>query len=260
MTQVAGMVGEAGSTEVHEAIAATLAELDRVDVRWCLLRGADELHLVDGDVDLLVSRSDVARLRRALAALGGPFPRPSWGRQPHVFFVGPAGRHRTPIKIDVVTELCFGGHGELVTGTADRVLAGRRREGQLWLPAPADAFWALLLHVLLDRGRIRAERAAELQTLAPGAREQHSALRDVVAAACPPSWDPERVLDAVERGAWEELQSPALDLREGWPGSTPMSRARTVALRRNLRRADRLRRKAQQRGSIASKRRARSTG
>jgi hypothetical protein len=260
MTEVADIIGEPRAMEVHEAIASTLAALDGAGVRWCLLRGADELHLVDGDVDLLVSRSDVARLRRALVALGGPFPRPSWGRQPHVFFVGPAGRDGTEIKLDVVTELCFGGHGELVTGAADAVLAGRRREGQLWMPAPADAFWALLAHVLLDRGRIRAERAEELQALAPGARGGASAVRDVLGMACPPSWDPERILDAVERGAWDELQALSVELRESWPGSSRTSRACTVAVRRNLRRADRLRRKAQQRGSIASKRRARSTG
>jgi hypothetical protein len=128
------------------------------------------------------------------------------------------------------------------------------------MPAPADGFWALLLHVLLDRGRIRADRALELQGLVADARGIESPLRSVMVAACPSGWDSERVLDAVERGAWDELQTLAIALRVGWPGSSRALRACTVAVRRNLRRADRLRRKAQQRGSIASKRRARSTG
>jgi hypothetical protein len=249
---------------VHEAIAATLSALESAGVAWCLLRGADELHLVDGDVDLLVSRSDLERLRRALVALGGPSPLASRGRQPHVFFKGPIGEGSAIVKLDVVSRLAFGPFGELPTEAAASVLDARRREGELWHPAPADAFWTLLCHVLLDRGRIRAERGRELQGLVPGARTGSSALADVVARACPAGWDVTRVLDSVEAGEWNELQALATQLRAQWPGTSNFSRRATVLLHKAQRKAGflerRVRRGLQISGSIASKSRARSTG
>jgi hypothetical protein len=240
---------------MHDAIAQALGVLDGAGIRWCLLRGAQELHLVDGDVDLLVSRSELGRLRNALVASGGLSPLSSWGRRPHSFYVGPAGEDAV-LKLDVVDELAFGPYGELPTGAADQVLAGRRRQGDLWLPAPADAFWSLLLHALLDKGRVREERALELLALAPAARDERSGLRDVVDAACPGGWGSARVLDAVEHRAWDELLALAPLLRDRWPATTRASRAGTVAARRLLRKASRL----QQRGSMTSNRRLRSTG
>ncbi|QEC49146.1 nucleotidyltransferase family protein [Baekduia soli] len=241
---------------VHPAIAAPLAAFDREGVRWCLLRGAAELDRVDGDVDLLVSHSDLRGLRRALAALGGYPPQNSWGRQPHRFFVDETVVPGERVKLDVVTTLAFGRYGELPTGAADTVLAARERCDGLWVPAPADAFWALLLHAVLDRGRIRAERAAELLVLAGRAGEGDSPLRDVVEEACPPGWDTGRVVEAVHAGAWDELSRLGPQLRDRWPGSSPARRTLTVGVRKVLRKAQRL----QQSGSIASYRRARSTG
>ena len=69
-----------------------LGVLDRAGVRWCLLRGAQDLDRVDGDVDLLVSRPELGRLRHALVASGGLSPLSSWGRRPHHFYVGRRGR------------------------------------------------------------------------------------------------------------------------------------------------------------------------
>lgn len=249
-----------GAPVMHDAIAATLSAMDGAGVAWCLLRGADELHLVDGDVDLLVSHSDLERLRRALVALGGPSPLASRGRQPHVFFHGPIGDGADSVKLDVVTRLAFGPFGELPTDAAAPVLAARRREGLLWHPAPADAFWTLLCHVLLDRGRIRAERGIQLQGLVSGARDEPSALADVVGRACPAGWTPGRILDAVQAGQWDELQALAPHLRANWPGTSRASRHATVLLHKAQRKLGFLERRLQQRGSIAAKSAARSTG
>jgi hypothetical protein len=246
-----------GEPAMHDAIAGALGVLDRAGVRWCLLRGAQELHLVDGDVDLLVSRSELGRLRHALVASGGLSPLSSWGRRPHHFYVGPvAGEDDAVLKLDVVDELAFGPYGELPTAAADQVLAGRRRQGDLWLPAPADAFWSLLLHALMDKGRVRDERACELVALAPAARDARSPLRDVVDESCPGGWGSARVLDAVEHRAWDELLALAPLLRDRWPGTTRATREGRAAARRLLRKASRL----QQRGSMTSNRRLRSTG
>lgn len=246
----------AAAPAVHEAVVRPLAALDAAGVRWCVLRGIHELDRVDGDVDLLVGHSDVERLRQALTSSGAFIPQISWGRRPHLFFLGPATADGTRIKLDVVTRLAFGRFGELPTDAAGAVLARRQRVGPVWAPAPGDAFWALLLHAVLDHGHLRVPRADELQALVGEARGAASPLRDVFERACPPSWNAGRALETVAAGARGELSKLGPQLHDRWPGTTRMSRGTTVVARRLLRRAQR----AQQRGSIASKRRARSTG
>ena len=231
------------------AVAKALPALDAAGVRWCLLRGADQLHRPDGDVDVLVDRR-AHRDLPALLANAGFSPTRAWGYGPHRFFVDRAG-----LKLDVVSELAFGRHQELPTRSADAVLMRRVRDHALWLPAPADAFWALLLHVLLDRGWVRPRRARELVTLAPRARGAASPLADVVAAACPAGWDPPRMVDTAAAGSFDELLALVPALRAGWPGSRRVAIAARVAMRAAARRAS-----GQHNGLITSKSRARSAG
>ena len=242
--------------EVHDAIAPAFAALDDAQITWCVLRGSGELDRVDGDVDLLVSHADAGRLNDVLAAPGLFHPQRSWGRRPHRFFYGDALADGSRVKLDVVTQLAFGRFGELSTAAAGPLLAARRRVGGIPVPADADAFWALLAHAVLDRGRIRSERATELQALLPAARGAQSALRDVLEHACPPGWDTVRIQETVVVGAWGELSALGLELQRRWPGTTRLSRSATINVRRALRRAQRV----QQRGSIARYRAARSTG
>ena len=125
-----------------------------------------------GDVDLLVDPRDLAVVRRLLCGDAGFAQLPAWGRGPHRFFVAYVETEAAWAKLDVVTALRFGRWQQLPTGAAGAVLAGARDDGVVALPAPADAFWLALLHALLDRGRVRAERARELARLAraaPGA-------------------------------------------------------------------------------------------
>lgn len=246
----------APTVEVHAAIAPAFAALDDAQIAWCVLRGVGELNRVDGDVDLLVSHSDASRLRDVLAAPGLLHPQRSWGRRPHRFFFGDALHDGSRVKLDVVTQLAFGRFGELPTAAAEPLLAARRRVGGLPVPADADAFWALLAHAVLDRGHIRSERAIELQALLPAARGAQSVLRDVLERACPPGWDAVRIQETVVAGAWGEVSALGPELQRRWPGTTRLSRSATVTARRALRRAQRV----QQRGSIARKRAARSTG
>jgi hypothetical protein len=223
----------------HAAIAAPLTALDAAGVRWCLLRGADELHRLDGDVDLLVDRRALPALPATLAAAGGFAPLPAWGQRPHRFFIAHVAAEDAWLKLDLVSELCFGRHQELPTRTADAVLARRVRPDRLWLPAPVDRFWALLLHAVLDRGHVRPWRGRELVGLAPCARGEASPLADVVAVACPEGWDPARMLEAAAAGRFEELVDMAPALRAGWPGTWRGAIAARMALRAAARRAGR---------------------
>jgi hypothetical protein len=244
---------------VHPAIAGALRAIDEAGVRWCLLRGAADLDGVSGDVDLLVDRRDLRLLHGALGPAG--FARmPAWGRRPHRFFVAHVAGEDTRLKLDVVTELCFGRYHELRTRAAAPVLARRRRDGGLVRPAPADVFWALLLHALLDRGEVRPAHARELAAPAGEARVGGGPLAALVDAACPAGWDAARVADAAAAGRFSELEALGPALRGGWPGAGTVSTRARAGLAVALRRLDRRRRAAQHSGRMTSRSRSRSAG
>jgi hypothetical protein len=251
------------SEDVHPAIAAPLEALDEVRVRWCLLRGAEDLHHLDGDVDLLVHRLDLPTVRRLLARMGFAELR-ARGRRPHRFFCLYVAGQDAWLKLDIVTELAFGPRQELRSRSAEAVLARRVQDGVLAQPAPADAFWTLLLHALLDRGEVRPVHARELEALAVPARAYEAPLAALVNAACPAGWNAARVVETAAVGRFEELLALAPALRAGWPGAPRVAVASRVLLRGVLRRADRWQRRAwpdnQHRGRMTSKSRSRSAG
>ena len=233
----------------------TLAALNASAVRWCLLRGESE---AGGDVDLLVHRADLDALRGLLGEIGLGELR-AWGRWPHRFFVA------AELKLDVVTELAFGPHATLRTGATEAVLARRVPGHPAPCPAAPDAFWALLLHCLLDRGAVRISHARELVALAPSARDAESPLRSLVEAASPPAWNAAWIAGAAATGRFEDLLGLASELRARWPGTPPVAGAARAWLRGGLRLASRRlpsrpRLPAQQSGAITSNSAARSTG
>jgi len=248
--------------DVHPAIAEPMASLERAAVRWCLLRGETGLHRVTGDVDLLVHPRDLTLARTCLVEAGRFAESRAWGRRPHRFFSAYVPSEGAWVKLDVVTEFAFGPHQELRTHTAEAVLARRVHYGAVARPARADAFWALLLHVLLDRRQGVREQRHDLRALATGIDHDEGPLATVVAAACPPGWDTARIVEAAVAGSFGELLSLGPALRAGWPSGTRVATASNVLVRRALRAADRRlpRRGPQQSGRMTSNRRSRSTG
>jgi hypothetical protein len=244
---------------VHPAVACCIGRLNASGARWCLLRGERELGSLDGDLDLLVDRRDLDLIRELLIVEGGFADLRAWGHRPHRFFVadvpGEAGR----LKLDVVTELAFGPRAELRTGAGSAVLDCRVRRGPLVHPAAADAFWALLLHLLLDGGALRPARTRELAALAR-CEPLDSPLRTVVDGACPPGWDAARVARAAAGGRLGELSELVPELRARWPGSSPVLTAARAWLRGGLRRAGRRLPHRQHSGRMASNSAVRSTG
>ena len=212
-----------GEALVHPAIANALGALDEAGVRWCVLRGERELATLDGDVDLLVDARDRDRLRDALVTRHGFVPLPSAGRGPHRFYGAYDADSDGWLKLDVVTELHFGRYQELPTDAAAAVLERRRRFGTLAVPDPCDAFWAQLLHTLLDRARVRPERGREVGAMARGAWGRSSPLSVLADAACPPGWDAARMLEAAAAGHWDELARVAAAMRGRWPGASPVA-------------------------------------
>jgi hypothetical protein len=223
---------------VHAAVAAPLDALDEAGVRWCQLRGESDLSRPEGDIDLLVHRNDLPVLHTCVARAGGFAPLPSWGRGSHCFFIAFDVADGRWVKLDVVTRLSFGHHQELPTDAAAALLARTTRAGGLAVPSPADAFWALLLHLVLDRGSVRAEDADRLHDLAVAAAGAASPLADVVAAtgvAGGPDW----FVAAARDRRWDELARTATGLRAGWPRSGPVRRSVRTFASRVLRRAAR---------------------
>jgi thymidylate kinase len=157
---------------VYPRLQEAFAALDEAAVPWCVLRGEEELGDPRADVDLLIPAASFAQACRALAALG--FARvPAPGRAPHRFLHAYDVQDDAWLKLDVVVGLAYGLHHErAVRGAGDAVVRRRRRAGGYWLPSAHDAFWTLLLHVLLDRATVRSDDLARLARLAPAAGDR----------------------------------------------------------------------------------------
>jgi thymidylate kinase len=214
---------------VNPMVAAAFRAFDNAGVTWCLVRGEAELDAPD-DVDLLVSRRDFGRVGPALRPLGFA-PLPSRGHGPHSFFLAYEATGGRWIKLDVVTELSFGPDFDLRTGAEEECLAGRRRDGPLALLDADSAFWALLLHCLLDKRTVAPRHRPTLVRLAAQA-DGGGPLGHVVGDACPPEWTPARIVETVAREDWPALLALAPLLEARWPRRGPApSRARRKAAR-----------------------------
>jgi len=201
-----------------------------------MLRGEQDLDRPKGDVDLLVADRDLPVVRRLLVADGFVEER-SWGLTPHRPFLGFDRGTGMWLKLDVVTELAYGRHGEFHLPDAGAVLARRRSVGVLRVSAPKDSFWLLILHALLDKGAVDADRP-RLAALAPGAdgadgREGIAAFIDQLQAG---PWGAEALVDAAARSDGAALDDAARAIRLAWRRKAPIRSAVVVAWRSITRR------------------------
>ncbi len=162
--------------EIHPVLRAAFRALDAHGIRWALLRGADDLALPSGDVDLLVDPAALDRLDGALAEAGlrrlGVR-----GHGSHRFYFSYDVARAEWLEVDVVTDVTFGPYQELRTGLARQCLEDRRRSGLVWRLCPEDEAWLLLLHLVLDKGRLAPERRASAQEASLRAPLEHPAPR-----------------------------------------------------------------------------------
>jgi len=198
--------------EIRPRLRDAFRALDEGGVRWCLLRGEEELAGPADDVDLVVSREQIELVVRVLAESG--FVRlPAWGHGPHAFFVDYDGRDGEWIKLDVVTELAFGSRYELRSDVAAGCLERRRvRPDGVAVLDDDDAFWSLLLHCLLDKGE-PGRHGSRLAELAERAAADGSLAAVVDAAGTEPA---SSILERAREGDWATLESLAPRLAEGW--------------------------------------------
>ncbi|MGH8901927.1 MAG: hypothetical protein ACRDYA_09655 [Egibacteraceae bacterium] len=198
----------------HPVVHAVFQTLDREGLRWCLLRGEAQLEQASGDVDLLVSAVDLPRLWHAVGELGFA-PVPAWGYGSHRFFVGYDPVTDGWVKLDVVTELAFGPGFTLPTGAEAACLQRRCRQGHLAVLDDEDAFWALLLHQLLDKGSVAPDSATRLRELAAVTRAD-GPLATCVDGMCPPGWSAARLLGLARDDDWEALVAFGPQLAASW--------------------------------------------
>jgi hypothetical protein len=224
-----------GEQAIHPAVSRALEALERSKVHWCLLRGESDLASLEGDVDLLVAPSDMPRLRDALAPLGY-VPLRAWGRGPHRFFVAYDEASARRVKLDVVTQLAYGRHQELRTAAAPGCLARRRYVGGLALLSPGDAFWALLLHCMLDREAFSAAHRGRLLELA-GEADCDIELANIADAAFAEGWGAATVLELVRAEDWTALTTIAKERRGTWANGRRLEMRLRVLVNRALRRA-----------------------
>ena len=224
-----------GEQAIHPAVSRALEALERSNVHWCLLRGESDLASPECDVDLLVARGDMARLRDALAPLGYA-PLRAWGRGPHRFFVAYDDASARRVKLDVVTQLAYGRYQELRTAAAAGCLARRRYVGGLALLSPGDGFWALLLHCMLDREEFSASHRERLLELAREA-DSDTELGNSADAAFAEGGGAATVLELVREEDWTALTTIAKEGRATGVNGRRLDVRLRVLVNRALRRA-----------------------
>lgn len=183
-------------------LAEIFAACHRAQLRYCLLRGGEELqNSGDLEIDVLVAADDFARFAQLLCAQG--FSRlPAWGHAPHHFFLAYDREPGRWLKFDAVTVLRFGAPvRSLQIDLAKDFLRKRVLSGGVFMLAPEDEFLALLLHGLLDKGHFRPARSARLLQLRQQVRQHAEAwqnLRQYLANYLQPALDEATLVRADE--------------------------------------------------------------
>lgn len=201
--RASGPDADAREQFLHPLVAAAFREFQQANLRWCLLRQPTKPEAPLGDVDLLIDREDRAAAFQILGRLG--YSRlPAWGYGSASFFLGyhPGTDHW--IWLHLVSELAFGPYYLLQSGAESGCLTRREQHGTIVELASDDAFWVLLLHRLLDKERIPSRHRPRLRELVTLARPD-SSLALYTAGICPPGWNPEYLITAIEREEWGRL-------------------------------------------------------
>jgi thymidylate kinase len=200
---------------LHPVLAAVFHDFDAAGVHWCLLRlPFDPGQPSGGDVDLLIDGAHLDVARRLLEGLQF-VPLPAWGRRSHTHFVHYDFPTACWIWLDIAIDLSFGPYHTLQTRAEADCLARCQRQDGAAVLAPADAFWVLLLHCVLDKGVIAPRHRTRLQELRV-AVSGDDPLAQVIEEVCPAGWSPRRMLECVSRADWIALEGLCHELTAAW--------------------------------------------
>jgi thymidylate kinase len=152
---------------MQELLLHVFHTIDQANIRYCVLRGYEELNEIEdgGDVDLLVQGDQLDRFREILGRLEFVML-PVWGHAPHLFFVAYDQAADRWLKLDVVTTVAFGKPIHAIeTALAANCLDRRRRREPVFVLSPEDELLTLLLHCVLDKGLFAPHRRERIQAL-----------------------------------------------------------------------------------------------
>lgn len=231
---------------MHPLLAAVFSAFEEKCIRYALIGPYRQLRAEKPvrEIDLLARAAHLSRLCEVLCRLGF-IPVPSWGHAPHHFFVSYAREEDLWIKLDVVTDLCFGKPiRALRLGFAGACLERRRRFGETYLLAPEDGFIVLLtkclihntgFHSFLLRGRELVALYRRVLDEPGGERRLERAVNGMLAPALSASL----IFKSVERRNWQSLMArrAALIRRMFWcePLATLWRLLRGLTLRKGRR-------------------------
>lgn len=216
----AGRMAGAGGAESADRPPAPVPEradespqpfraLERSGARYVALRGYDEPTPGKGDheIDVLVPRGDLPDVARELGRRGF-VTLPAAGHEPHRFFVRYDRERGGWLELDVVTDVLYGRSAFCHRHpTPELLLRNRRRRGRVWVLREEDEFTALLLHCLLDKGRLAEKHRERLKALRRelGEAGREDDLARQVDETLGPALSWEHVARALDDGAWTEL-------------------------------------------------------
>jgi len=174
--------------------------LELSGIRYCVMRDFEQLFAEEDDkeIDLIVDRKVFPSARKVLEGLGF-IETPSWGHEPHRFFVIYLPEIEMWLKLDIVNSLRFGkpvscfGDDLLISMVEHRIY----RECCYTL-APEDELLLLLIKAVVNDGGIRGSRADALQRLWQQTKsdpERKARLDSQLRAYFGPNADGNRALD-----------------------------------------------------------------
>jgi thymidylate kinase len=208
--------------EFHPVLSRLSAELEGRQLRWMLLRTPSVPAAPTGDVDLLVAPADAVALRDVATSLGF-VALPGWESPPGLLLVSYHRESDRWLVLDVTTSVSFTSARFSLDPEATMALLQRRRvQDGMTVPADEDAFWLLLLHCLLDKGRVAEPYRGRLRALAQTAMK--SALATMVCGADGGRFKADELVAHARDQHWETLAQSSSELSAELRRRTPAHR------------------------------------
>src|SRR5215213_5099437 len=204
--------------DIHPALLEAFEALEHAALRWALLRGADDLALPDGDVDLIVDADEDA-VSAALTTAGFRRLR-ARGHGSHRFYFRYDTEQDHWLKLDVLGRAEFGEYGEYRSRLAEACLVRRRRDGSVSRLHDVDEAWLYLLHLVLDKGGVATEREVAAMSAAERA-DLTGPIPALLSRVTGSNVFAAELVRSIREGQFDHLAETAAELRAVWRSRSP---------------------------------------
>jgi colanic acid/amylovoran biosynthesis glycosyltransferase len=187
---------------------AVFKRLEQEDIQYCLLRDIDQIPHLDSsaELDILVREEQLTRLANLLAQFG--FARlPSWGYDPHHFFIAYNLKDGRWLKLDIVNGIAFGKPIPILrTNLGVHCLRHRRKISNCYVASIEDELFTLLLHCILDKGYFDKGKQDRLLILCQQIGDEKY-LTSLLQTYLGPELDSHHLADLIASGDFQSLLS-----------------------------------------------------